>query len=214
MPRDSVYVIVEGHGEADPPGIGGDPAAKILVARLLQHVQCWHLHVAKRTPYRLRSCGDFYPRTDNLVRVLRAHSQYEDCAAVVVLFDLDDGCPAVIGPAVARRIRGEGPWPFPIAVVCAHREYESWFLASLETIHVGRSYLDDPEALRDAKGWLSREFGYREVRDQATYTRRLGIEAAMRSRSFRRLIHAVEELVAAGDDGATPVSPADTTTAV
>lgn len=197
MPRDSVYVIVEGHGEAQPPAVGGDPAAKVLIARLLQHAACWHLHPAKRTPYRLRSCGDFYPRTDNLLRVLWAHSQYADCAAVLVLFDLDDGCPAEVGPLVAQRIRGAGPWPFPIAVVCAHREYESWFLASLETIHEGHRYPDDPEGVRDAKGWLTREFGYREVRDQAAYTRRLDTGIALRSRSFRRLTHAVEELVAA-----------------
>ncbi len=96
---------------------------------------------------------------------------------------------------------------FLVAVVCAHREYESWFLASLETIHPGHVYPDDPEGPRDAKGWLEREFGYREVYHQATYTRQLDVPMALRSRSFRRLIHAFEELVSVSPDQSPIVTP-------
>jgi len=194
MPRDKVYAIVEGHGEANTPHAGMDPAVKILIAKMLQYVQCWQWFPAKYQPYRLDSCGDFYPHTENLLQVLQAHRKYPDCAAVLVLFDLEDDCPRNVAPLVVQRIREHKPWPFSIVVVCAYREYESWFLASLETIHPGHIYPGDPETLRDAKGWLEREFGYREVLHQAEYTKKLDVSTALKSRSFQRLCHAFQEL--------------------
>jgi hypothetical protein len=207
--RNKVYVIVEGHGEADPPGAGQEPAAKVLIAKLLAHFQFWGVFPAKRRPRRLDSCGDFYPNTDRLLNALRAHQEFDDCAAVLALFDLDDDCPAEVGPQVAERIRATGVWPFSVMVVCAKREYEAWFWAGLPE----HRYPDDPEARRGAKEWLQRELGYREVRDQSHYTDALDVNLAReRSRSFRRLCHAFEELIAATQIGRpviTPLSPID-----
>lgn len=204
MARNKVYAIVEGRGEADPPSPGADPAAKILIARLLVYSQCWTWFPAKHTPYRLDSCGDFYPKTENLLQVLDAHREYSDCAAILILFDLEDNNPCEIGPEIVHRIRQHqqrrGPYPFSVVVVCAHREYESWFLASLESIQPGQHYTDshDPESTRDPKGWLKRQFGYNQVEHQAHYTRALNIELAReRSRSFRRLLHAFVQLAGA-----------------
>lgn len=209
MSRNKVYVIVEGHGEADPPGAGQEPAAKVLIARLLEYLQFWEVFPARRRPWRLDSCGDFYPNTDRLLNALRAHQEFDDCAAVLVLFDLDDDCPAEVGPQVAERIRTIGELPFSVMVVCAKREYEAWFLASLPSIQPGRLYPDDPEARRGAKEWLQRAFGYREVRDQSRYTNVLDISlASERSRSFRRLCHAFVELIAATQTGRPIVTPA------
>lgn len=207
MPRNKIYVIVEGHGEADAPTVGQQPAAIVLLVKMLQTLAVWDLFPARR-PWRMASCGDFYPATENLLRALTAHREYGDCAGVLILFDLEDAGPCKIGPAVSQRIRNQGPWPFSIAVVCAHREYESWFLASLTTIHPGHVVPGNPEAPRDAKGWLAREFGYREVHDQAHYTQALDVAlAAQNSRSFRRLYHAIEQLVKAHTDGQPVVTP-------
>lgn len=209
MLRDKIYAIVEGRGEADPPTLDKKalPAVTILIARLLEDRQCRRLYPAKLRPWRMRSCGDFFAK-DKLEQVIRAHKEYADCAAVLVLFDLDDGCPKEVGTAIADRIRAMEALPFTVAVVCAKREYEAWFLASLESIHPGTTYGGDPEALRAAKGWLEREFGYREVRDQARYTRALDIAlAGQRSRSFRRLTHAVDEIIASAGAGESWVTP-------
>jgi hypothetical protein len=101
-----------------------------------------------------------------------------------------------------------GALPFSIAVVCAKREYEAWFLASLESIHAERRYEGDPEAPHDAKGWLKEHFGYRQIRDQSSYTRKLNIELArMRSRSFCRLCHAIEEIVTSVNNHECIVTP-------
>jgi len=197
MPRNKVYAIVEGQGEADPPTPSEQPAVATLTLRLLQHFGCYDLFPAPR-PWRLRSSGEFF-RDDVLERALRAHTAFADCAGVLVLMDLEDDCPGLRGPELAEHIRNMGgDLPFSVVVTCAYRDYETWFLVSLDAIHPGESYPGNAESHRDAKGWLRKRFGYREVRDQARYTRSLDIEATReRSRSFRRLCHAFEELIAA-----------------
>ncbi len=207
--RNKIYAVVEGNGEADPPTMDKKalPAVTVLIAKLLQDRQCWQLFPAKARPWRMRSCGDFFAE-GKLEQAIRAHKEFPDCGAVLVLFDLDDGCPKEVAPAVADRIRAMERLPFTVTVVCAKREYEAWFLASLESIHPGRTYAGDPEGLRAAKGWLEREFGYREVRDQARYTEALNTPLAEpRSRSFRRLRHAIDEIIASADAGVLSVTP-------
>ena len=210
MPRNRVYAIVEGHGEADPPRRhrNEQPAVAVLIAKLLTWLGCWTLRPSTSLqPWRMRSCGDFFAR-GKLENVIRAHVRFSDCAALLILVDLDDDCPAEEGPRLARRVAALGDLPFSVAVVCAHREYEAWFLASLESIHCGHTYCGEPEDRRDAKGWLTRQFGYREVHDQARYTRALNPDlATARSRSFRHLHHAFEQLVAAGPDGPAVLIP-------
>lgn len=210
MIRNKIYAIVEGHGEATEPEKGTLPAVYRLIHLMLQDLQCYTLFTPVRVqPWRMRSCGDF-DAPGKLEQVLRAHGRYSDCSAVLILRDLDDGCAAQVGPRIAARVRAMGELPFSVIVVCAVREYEAWFLASLETIHPGHTYPEDPEAIRAAKGWLEREFGYREIRDQSSYTSRVSIDQILtsgRSRSFQRLHSAFQQLVTATRLGQTIVSP-------
>lgn len=80
--------------------------------------------------------------------------------AIFIIFDSDDDCPAELGPALlyrASQVRDN----LPIAVVLAKREFEAWFLASAESLSEKRGLKNDlqspnnPEAIRNAKGWLS-----------------------------------------------------------
>lgn len=152
MPRNKVYAIVEGHGEADPPEPGQPPATMALIVKLLHDLQCWTLFPAKRF-WRLDSCGDFFA-DEKLEKVIRAHKSFQDCVAILVLVDMDDDCPKEKGPELAERVRNMDDLPFSVVVVCAKCEYEAWFLASLEAIHPRHTYPEDPEGKRDAKGWL------------------------------------------------------------
>ena len=207
MSRNKIYAIVEGHGEAEPPTQGQQPAVTVLIAKLLQDLQCWSLFPAKKKPWRMRSSGDFFAR-GKLEKVIRAHKMFTDCAALLILLDMDDDCPKQKGPALAERIRAMEKLPFTVVIVCATREYEAWFLASLESIHVGHTYPDNPEDIRAAKGWLKRQFGYQEARDQSAYTQALDIVLAWdRSRSFQRLYHAFEQIVSAFEMGETVITP-------
>ena len=101
----------------------------------------------------------------------------------------------------------------PVAIVFAHREYEAWFLASMETIARGSGnsfgpdlvYEGDVETRRGVKEWLTHQMPprqiYKPTLHQAGFTALIDIELAQqRSRSFRRLCHAVEEIVHKNDD--------------
>ena len=85
-----------------------------------------------------------------------------------------------------------------IRAVLAKMEYEAWFLAAAGSL-AGRRGLDEtlappdnPEAIQDAKGWLSarmpRGRRYRETLDQAAFTATFDMAAARRnSPSFDKL---------------------------
>ena len=68
------------------------------------------------------------------------------------------------------------------------------------------------EGVRDPKGWLTNRMptnrAYRETIDQESMTHHIDFALAQRrSRSFRRLCHAVEELVFAMDNQLVTVTP-------
>ena len=53
------------------------------------------------------------------------------CTAILVLLDADKDCPRELGIELARRACAAAIG-LPVAVVCAKREYENWFLATDE----------------------------------------------------------------------------------
>jgi hypothetical protein len=93
-------------------------------------------------------------------------------------------------------------------VVMANREYEAWFLASIEALRGKSGILSaavshpDPESPRDAKGELELRMlhgsSYSPSVDQAPLTAHLDLESAYRRcRSFRKLVRAFGILAAA-----------------
>ena len=110
-----------------------------------------------------------------------------------------------------------------MVIACAKRMYETWLLASLETI-AGRDLEGRPglaacslstadvEMIKSPKNWLNDRSpqgrAYKETEDQEAMTRLLDINLARgRSHSFQRLCHALEEALAAIDTGAKIVTP-------
>jgi uncharacterized protein DUF4276 len=142
---------------------------------------------------------------------LRYAQQSPDTGATLVLLDLDDGCAYSEAQSLATNIRSFN-LPYPVAIVFACREYEAWFLASLNTIAgeyglpEGLTYDGDIEARRGVKEWLTKQMPsgriYKETIHQISMTHRIDLELARQnSRSFRRLCHAIDELVQAADGG-------------
>ncbi len=205
--RNKIYAIVEGHGEANSPPGGGKPAVVVLIGRIPHDLGYWRLFPAEKThPFRM-AYGRFF-RGDHLERAIRYHKKMSDCGALLILLDMDDDCPKEKAAEISARKRKMEALPFTVTVVCAKREYESWFLASLETIIEGKSYPGSPEDKRDAKGWLRKAAGYRQTRHQAAYTGRIDFSIAKaRSRSFRRMYHALEEIVDAHQQARVIVTP-------
>jgi len=206
--------IIEGDGEVS--------ALPLLLRRLSQEVyQEYDLHIAR--PKNAHGCGNL-TAPDQIERFVAYALSEPECDGVLVLIDndavrglvdsnvLDDDCAPAFAHYLATRIQAIHPAK-PVAIVVARWEYETWFLASLETVGAivgvpeGMIYEGNVEAERSAKGWIGRRLPpgrkYSETRDQARMTAYLNLEsAAHRSRSFRRLRHALEQLIDAhlGDE--------------
>lgn len=200
MPR--LLIVVEGKGERH--------AAPKLGSRLLRdrgHDQ-WFADGEGR---RLGGLPVLLSRPQGTLDFLRRKTP----DAALLLYDLDDGCPLKEASRASALVR-EARLPFPAAVVLARCEYEAWMLASIETVSAadprlpdGLTYDGDPEHIRDAKGWLTAQLpariSYKPRLDQTPYTSAIDVAlAAERSRSFRRLCHAIDQLVAGAPGDVTP----------
>jgi hypothetical protein len=197
--------IVEGPGDV--------AALPILLRRLLwEQNSRYDVEIAK--PKNAHGSGKLI---SELERFLRLAAITPDCGSILVLIDADDKCPKELAECLVSRSDVLG-LNKPIAVVCAKREYETWFLASLDTIR-GRvaisdtaSFTGEVESLRGAKEWLSDQMPpgriYKETVDQPSLSQSIDLTLAhANSRSFRRLCHAVEQLLAAMDSGEPIVTP-------
>lgn len=188
-----IYPIVEGYGEV--------AAAPVLLRRLLAEAQCYGIGIGRpirRTQSQLRS-------KEGVQAGVRLALLQPECAAVVILFDGEDDCPKELAASV-RTWAGEAAAGKPCAVVIAYREYETWFLAALESLR-GRYGIRndatapiDPEARRDAKGSLEEfmpaDYAYSETGDQPAMSAVFDMGLAhRRNRSFRKLVKAIGDLL-------------------
>jgi hypothetical protein len=190
-----IQPIVEGQGD--------EAAVPVLLRRLRDEAQAWGLEVGR--PHRRRRTQ--LVKKDSLQSAVRVAALREDCAAILILFDADDDCPKELAPRLEEWAR-EAAGDRPCAVVIANREYEAWFLASIEALR-GKSAVrhdatshPDPEGPRDAKGELEHRMrsdaSYSPTVDQAALTWHLDLESVhRRCRSFRKLVSAFGVLAAA-----------------
>ena len=190
-----IQPIVEGPGDA--------AAVPLLLRRLRDEAQAWGIEVGR--PHRKPRAQ--LVKKDSLQSAVRVAVLRQDCAAILILFDADDDCPKELAPTLEEWAR-EAAGGRPCAVVMANREYEAWFLASIEALR-GKSAIlhdatshPDPEGPRDAKGELEQRMrggaSYSPTVDQAALTAHLDLESAhRRCRSFRKLVSAFGALAAA-----------------
>jgi hypothetical protein len=186
--------IVEGHGEVE--------AVPILIRRLA-HENRPHASIGVNAPLRVKA-GSFLNDKTYLTRYLelafrkaRQHAK----GVVLILLDCEDLCPAHVGPALVRsatEVRND----VPILVVLAFREFETWFLAAAHSLR-GKGGLpaeieppNDPERIRDAKGWLGARMpnGYNEPNDQPAFAAQFSFDAAQTIPSFARLRARAKEI--------------------
>jgi hypothetical protein len=203
--RNKIYAIVEGHGEAgDRKGLS---PVMHLITRIINERYKWRYLFPGSPVWRLGSQGDFF-KPGKLENVLRRFKRKDDCAAVLILVDMDEFCAKEKAYEIAQRIHNMETLPFSVAIVCPKPEFEAWFLACLEDILPGQKFDGDPEEGRDAKGYLKRNYGYKPTRHQSFFTQKINFQKAeQRSRSFRRLIHAIEELIEAKERDKTIITP-------
>lgn len=185
--------VVEGRGETE--------AVPVLVRRIAQEMCGTHVTVVH--PWRLDSGR--MRRNDELANVVRVQAtRIIQGGGVLIVRDGDDKgvqCPLELATSLARAAQSA---PVPVEIVIAWREFEAWLLASMESLRAHPLLRDDaavpdnPEARRDAKGVLSSQMTetYRETRHQVKLTAAMDLTmASSRSRSFQRMVHAVQRLL-------------------
>ena len=209
----AIVPVVEGRGEI--------AAFPLLLRRLLAE-EYGRLDLTIDHPLAANGWHNLL-RAGGIERFLERAALRDNASGIIVLLDLDEAdCAADLARNLAERARSIRSH-LPVAIVVAVPAYEAWFLASIETIRgrrvKGEAFLPDdvepppePEAIRSPKGWLKRwlvdDRFYKEKEDMAPLTALLDCaRIRRRCRSFRRLDHAIEQLVTAVDEQVVAVTP-------
>jgi hypothetical protein len=191
----NIQPIVEGDGE-----VGAVP---VLLRRLIVAADAYPLDVNRP----IRRQRTELVREDGVRDGVRMARRQRDCAAILIVFDGDDDCPKDIAPRVQAWGQAEVS-PIPCFVVVPTREYEAWFLATIESLRGIRGIRDDatshpnPESRRGAAEEIERRMapipGYSKIIDQPALTARFDMAIAyQRCRSFRRMVNVFGLIAAA-----------------
>lgn len=189
-----IIAIVEGRGEV--------AAVPVLLRRIAAEVSPLE-HVSVLPPIRVDRNKVTSP--DELERMVGiATNRSGPDGRILILLDADKDCPARLGPELLRLARAARSDRY-IRAVIPKSEFENWFLASVESLG-GRRGIDpslaapnDPESVRDAKGWLAARMPasrcYNPARDQAALTDAMDFKSARSAPSFDKLWRDVCDLM-------------------
>jgi hypothetical protein len=181
---DSIVPIVEGFAEVE--------SVPVLMRRLRDEWGKYQLEIGDP----VRAPRYQVIKQDELERRVTMAMQRPNCRAVVVILDADDDCPKDFAPELLERAEKVAQNTL-ISVVLPKSEMESWFVGSIESLRGVRGISDtacsppDPEAIRDAKGYLTKamqgQSTYVEVDDQPAFAAKFDLTQALkRCRSFRK----------------------------
>lgn len=198
MSRLRVLPIVEGHGES--------AAVRILLERIWvellggEHVDV--LRPIRQPRSKLVQREGLQHAVDLASRKLKASAAPDDPRLILILIDADHDLPCVLGPGLLRWGR-ETQADMDVACVLANVEYETWFVASAESLGnhidmaVGEPAPDAPEEKRAAKHWIQQRFKgtrYSPTVDQPSMTKVMDLARCReRSPSFDKLCRELEK---------------------
>lgn len=187
--------IVEGHGDRAAirtliHRVGAEVAPQVPLEVLAP------LRIPKHTLLRV---GELERAVEYSARKLN-----ERMGGVIVLIDADDDCPAELSEDLRQRARGTRS-DVAVKVILAKCEFESWAIASAESLRGWKGLPDDltapadPEQIRGAKEWLTarmpRGVSYTPTVDQPGLAARLNIAAARASPSFDKFYRDVRAII-------------------
>jgi len=179
-----IGLIVEGHGEVQ--------AAPALIRRITAAIDpalTAKFEVRRIPKSQLLRPGELERAIEALTRQIGRRSRF------LVLIDSDDDCPKDLASVLNTRYNTAHS-DVAISVVVANREYEAWFLASINSLagcrglNEGLEPPPDPESIRGAKEWLTARMSgqsYSETRHQTAYSALMDLSEARLARSFRKL---------------------------
>ena len=190
-----IQPIVEGHGEVR--------AVPVLLRRFQSELGIYDFQLARP----IRRTRSQLVTEEQVRRSVRLAMGTHQCGGILIVLDGDDDCPATLGPAIqswAQLEAGE----ILCQVVLAQREYEAWFIATVESlrnlrgIRVDATSPSSPESIRDCKKAFEERMiahsSYSPAVNQEYFTACMNLEAAYRAcRSFRRAAAAFGKLAGA-----------------
>lgn len=187
--------IVEGEGE--------EAALRPLIHHIIASGE-GKVYPTVMPPYRVH-WGKIVNKPDDLAYYAQmALREAGSAARLLVLLDADGRCPAKLGPHLLQQLEIRFP-SVPVSVTVADWEYESWFIASAESIasHTGTTNQievpDNIEAIGAAKGWVERNLmadKYKERKHQAAFSTCINVPIArQRSLSFDHFCREIERLL-------------------
>jgi len=190
-----IQPIVEGHGEME--------AAPVLLRRLQDVGMAYGFRIARP----IRRHRSELVTEGQLRRSVQLALGTPEIAGILVLFDSDDDAVCQLGPQLQVWAQAEAG-EVNCQVVLAKREYEAWFISSIESLRGFRGIATDatshatPEGVRDAKSELETRMTpgkfYAPTTDQAAFSARVELsETHRRCRSFRKLTAAFGTLALA-----------------
>ncbi len=192
-----ISILAEGKGERE--------AGPQLVRRILQDRLGEYYILADSKPVVTRGKGELIKRFEAHLSLLAGRPE---CEGILVLVDSDSDCAEELAKVLASR--AEGTSPRSVVVVCPVQEFENWFVCSAESICSSAVIPSDCERVTDPKGWLEDCLpgGYRPTLDQARLVWRIDFDLALpRSRSLRRVVNAITQLVDSIHAGAPVFTP-------
>lgn len=188
--------IVEGDGEVE--------ALPVLLRRMLVASERFDIEI----PRPLRTRRDRFLRRDEEMKKMLGYAALQARAGgcILVLLDADNDC---IAELVARHKTQIDTLAAGVAcsLIVAKSEFESWFIAAAESLRGYRNLPEDlqcpadPEAIRDAKGWLRQRMtqpgaAYSETIDQPAFAHQFDWrKARTRSPSLDKLCRDVARLL-------------------
>ena len=202
-----IQPIVEGQGDV--------AAVPILLRRLLEVADVWDLHIASP----IRQSRNTLATRAGFRKALSLSRKLSGRSPVIVVMDSDDDCPAELGPELVRWAKADAT-DLTCVVVLAHREYEAWLLAGIESLRQVTDVRSDvathpaPESPRDAKQALTQRMAtrYLPTVHQARFTSQFDLRQAFRrSRSFRKLTLSIGVVLRIMDRTPTEWPPASWT---
>jgi hypothetical protein len=194
----SIGCIVEGYGEVE--------AVPKLIYRIAIHANI-NEQIIVTAPIRVARSRIIKP--NELERhVELAARNIQGRGGIFIILDSDDDPPCTLGPKLYQRavnVRKN----IPIGLVLAHREYESWFVATADSLGGCQDFPLNvqphprPEAKRGAKEWLGvvQKRRYNETFDQPAFTGRFDLESArLRAHSFDKCFREIVRLLRCGGE--------------
>lgn len=181
--------VVEGYGDVQ--------AVPHLLRRMLLARGVYDVEIER--PFRH---GEYWRIKRGFSELVRQLAKEDGC--ILVLVDCEDGCAAEWAAELIRNLPQDLDVQVEIAFMV--REFETLFLADPETtrqvlgIQPNVVFPEAPEAVRDAKGWLTRHMQsgerYRVTIDQERLAAQVNLDTLRnRSPSFRHLERSIDRLV-------------------